>query len=253
MSRKKTDSAIEHRITFGDLERREMREVLTIIKKEKKIQNITVGVKSAAVVGVAGLGVYVGYLGVLAYLASKDEIEDWWQTVLGIPAALWNWQAGSKTCIDPETGKESQCPKTHNGVDNPLSGWPVVGGLFNLGMWTGNTQYLQDLAAGGQTPVGPAAEEPKPSAAWNQYVADNPELGLDPDWMPGPTWTREAAEAAAAAAAAEREAAEEAAAAAAAAAAAEEEIAAQEAAGMPCPGGFRPDLPCSHPMNRIVS
>ena len=247
MSRKKTDSAIEHRITLGDLERREMREVLTIVKKQKKIQNITSGVKGAAVVTVAGVGVYVGYLGVLAFVSVKDEMAGFMETITGAPAALWNWAAGSKTCIDPETGVASQCPKTHNGVDNPLSGWPVAGGLFNLGMWAGNTDYLQDLAAGGHVVAG---DEPAPSAEWNAYVAANPELDLDPDFIPGPSWVREAAEAEAARAAAEAKAEAEAAAAAAAAAAAQAELDAQEAAGMPCPGAPYPHLPCSDRKNR---
>jgi len=247
MSRKKTDSAIEYRITLGDYERREMREVLTLVKKEKKFQNISIGLKSTAVIGVAGAGVFVGYLGVLAYLATKDEIENWWNAVIGAPAALWNWQAGSKTCIDPETGVEYQCPKTHNGVPNPLSGIPIIGGLFNLGMWSGNTEYLQDLAAGGGVVAG---DTPAPSAAWNAYVAAHPELDLDPDFIPGPTWVRAEAEAEAERAAAEAEAEAAAAAAAAEAAAAEEEIAEQEEAGMPCPGAPRPDLPCNHRFNR---
>jgi len=307
MSRKKTDSAVEHRITLGDLERREMRQVLKLAKTEKTILNVTNGVKAAAVVGVAGAGIYVGYLGILAYAAVKDGIDDVIgtikQTVHDVPISFYNWTAGSKSQIDPETGIEYIVPKEvvdESGlvIKNPAGGYPVFGGLVYLGMWAGNTfNPFDEAPTNGDT--APARPDVPPDGTWyGPHVPGHPDYDawiagdyqmtlaeynkwqtiLQAERMREQNEARRAAEQAAAEERAEedpvtsgeggpswvqaereaeerrRKEAEEAANReadrAAAEAEAEREREEQEAAGMPCPGAPRPDLPCNHRFNR---
>lgn len=135
--------------------------------------------KTAATVGAIGAGVYVGYLGVLAYAAVKDGAEDVMaaikQTAHDVPISFWNWTAGSKSVIDPETGVEYIVPKTvtdANGtvIENP--GWtvPIGGGLTYLGMWIGNR--LNPVTAAGYNPNLPP--EPVPSA-YGPHVPGHPD------------------------------------------------------------------------------
>lgn len=157
MSRKKTDQAIEHRITLGDLERREMRDLLRVAKRRENINSTISGVKAAGLLSVAALGVGVGYLGVKAYAGVKDGIGDVLEnienTVKNGPVNAWNFMAGSETKPDPETGVEYIVPKTvvnqkGQNVANPLWTVPVVGGLFYAGMKIGEANPLPDWTTG---------------------------------------------------------------------------------------------------------
>jgi len=64
MSRKKTDQAIEHRITFGDLERRELRQV---IKRDSLRKDIETGSKVVQQVAVSGALIGTAYLGYMSF------------------------------------------------------------------------------------------------------------------------------------------------------------------------------------------
>lgn len=185
MSRKKTDSAIEHRVTLGDYERRELKSMLSLAKKEKQITNISNGVKTVATVGVIGAGVYVGYLGVLAYAAVKDGVEDVIgaikQTAHEVPISFWNWTTGSKSYFNPETGEEFIVPKTvtdDNGlvIENPAWQVPGFGGLTYLGMLIGNA--WNPITAAGYDPNADQSQPPTtPEETWLEWI-----MRTDPDY-----------------------------------------------------------------------
>jgi hypothetical protein len=146
MSRRRTDSAIEHRITLGDYERRELKQILAVSKKTKQTENVITSVKAGAFVAAAGAGVFVGYLGVLAYAAVKDGLESALDAITGkvksVPISFFNWVAGSKSYIDPETGIEYIVPKTvtdANGtvIENNIR-IPILGGINYVIMLFGN-------------------------------------------------------------------------------------------------------------------
>ena len=78
MSRKKTDKVIEHRITFGDLERRELKQTLDAYQRQQKIKNFS---ETGRIVLVGGAVVGVGYLGIITWRAINELLEwDWWRT-----------------------------------------------------------------------------------------------------------------------------------------------------------------------------
>ncbi len=77
MGRKKVDKVVEHRITFGDLERRELKQTLDAYQYQQKIKNYT---ETGRIVLVGGAIAGVGYLGVVTWRAINDLLEwDWWQ------------------------------------------------------------------------------------------------------------------------------------------------------------------------------
>ena len=69
MARKATDKVIEHRITFGDLERREFKQSMDSYQLVSKA-NAARAALIPVVVGGAGIG--VAYLGIKAYAAIND-------------------------------------------------------------------------------------------------------------------------------------------------------------------------------------
>ena len=187
--------------------------MLKVAKKEKQIQNISNGVKTAATVGVIGAGVYVGYLGVLAYAAVKDGLDDVIgtikQTAHEVPLSFWGWTTGSKKWKNPETGEEFFVPKTvtdDNGlvIENPAWRVPGFGGLTYLGMLAGNA--FNPVTAAGYDP-NTDQSQPPPTETWQQWI-----MRTDPDYdFENDEWSEAylakvaAAQAAAAAAAAEQD------------------------------------------------
>ena len=123
-----------------------MRQILALQKKEKQTENIITSVKAGAFVAAGAAGVYVAYLGVLAYSAAKDGIEDALGTIKetahSVPISFFNWISGSKSYVDPETGIEYIVPKTvtdANGtvIENNIR-IPILGGVNYLIMKFGN-------------------------------------------------------------------------------------------------------------------
>ena len=128
------------------MERRELRQVLTLAKKEKQTENIITSIKAGAYVAAGAAGVYVAYLGVLAYAGVKDGLEDALGTIKetahSVPISFFNWISGSKSYVDPETGIEYIVPKTvtdANGtvIENNIR-IPILGGVNYLIMKFGN-------------------------------------------------------------------------------------------------------------------
>lgn len=149
MARKATDKVIEHRITFGDLERREFKQSMDAYQRN---MNITAGINAGRAVlytgAAAGIGI-VGYIGIKLYASLNDDfetIQDYWNN-------FWNAVNGTKDETDPETGETTTVPNTVTSptgrtfesndpdrtgeIKNPIAGWPIAGGLFWLGMKAG--------------------------------------------------------------------------------------------------------------------
>ncbi len=61
MPRKAPNQVIEHRITFGDLERREFKQTLDLHQKQQRINNIVDGSKAVLYTGGAGVIAWLGY------------------------------------------------------------------------------------------------------------------------------------------------------------------------------------------------
>ena len=161
MARKATDKVIEHRITFGDLERREFKQSMDAYQRNMNFQaGINAG-RSVMYAGVAaGIGV-VGYLGVKVYAAIMDNEDTIKETV----TELWDKLNGTKTETDPLTGEDTTVPATVQSptgrtfddnttgeISNPAAGIPIVGGLFHAGMKIGQLSFL-GAQAGGPKPL----------------------------------------------------------------------------------------------------
>lgn len=61
MPRKAPNQVIEHRITFGDLERKEFKQTLDLHQKQQRIDNIVDGSKAVLFTGGAGVIAWLGY------------------------------------------------------------------------------------------------------------------------------------------------------------------------------------------------
>ncbi len=131
MPRAKTTEVIEHRITFGDLERKELKETLDLLDKDRKWNlGLKTAVGSAAVVGAVGIG-YMGYLALLGIHGFVDKVTD------PLKEAIWGKETYPSKDIpadpqqwvnrDPDTGERI----------NPMHPVPVAGGLVGLGMRIG--------------------------------------------------------------------------------------------------------------------
>lgn len=161
MARKATDKVIEHRITFGDLERREFKQSMDAYQRN---MNFQAGINAGRSVMYAGAAVgigFVAYLGVKVFAAineNEDAISE------AINNAINNIN-GTKTETDPTTGKNVTVPATVQSptgrtfdenttgeISNPAAGIPVVGGLFYGGMKLGQLSLL-GAKVGGPSPV----------------------------------------------------------------------------------------------------
>ena len=161
MARKATDKVIEHRITFGDLERREFKQSMDAYQRN---MNFQAGINAGRSVMYAGAAVgigFVAYLGVKVFAAineNEDAISE------AISNAI-NTINGTKTETNPITGEEETVAATVQSptgrtfddnetgeIVNPAAGIPVVGGLFHAGMKIGQISFL-GAKVGGPTPV----------------------------------------------------------------------------------------------------
>ena len=151
MARKATDKVIEHRITFGDLERREFKQSMDAYQRN---MNFKAGINAGRAVlytgAAAGIGV-VAYLAVKVYSSINDD-----QTTIGqYWDDFWNSINGTKTETNPETGESETVPSTVQSptgrtfddnttgeIENPAAGIPVIGGLFYTGMKIGQISLL---------------------------------------------------------------------------------------------------------------
>tara|TARA_Y100000004_G_scaffold11851_1_gene12875 strand:+ start:954 stop:1460 length:507 start_codon:yes stop_codon:yes gene_type:complete len=161
MARRKVDKTVEHRITFGDLERREFKQSMDAYQRNMNLQAGINGGRVVMYAGVAaGIGL-VGYLGVKVYASIfdvegglKESVED-----------FWNKLNGTKFEHDPETGETTTVPNTVQSptgrtfdendtgeIANPAAGIPVIGGLFYTGMKIGQLSFL-GTKYGGPQPV----------------------------------------------------------------------------------------------------
>lgn len=144
MARRKVDKTIEHRITFGDLERREFKQSMDAYQRNMNLQAGINGGRAVLYAGVAaGIGA-VGYLGVKLYAAIQENSG----TIEESVEELWNKLNGTKTETDPETGETTTVPNTVQSptdtgeISNPAAGIPVIGGLFYTGMKIGQISFL---------------------------------------------------------------------------------------------------------------
>jgi len=161
MARRKVDKTIEHRITFGDLERREFKQSMDAYQRN---MNLTAGINTGRAILYTGAAAGIG---VVAYLAVKlyGEINDDTTTIGQYWDDFWNVTNGTKTVTDPETGETSKAPATVESptgrtfdendtgeIENPAAGIPVIGGLFYGGMKLGQLSFF-GAKFGGPKPV----------------------------------------------------------------------------------------------------
>lgn len=157
MARRKVDKTIEHRITLGDLERREFKQSMDAYQRN---MNISAGINGGRAIlytgAAAGIGI-VGYLAVKLYANFTQDgstLNEYWDN-------FWNGLNGTKTETNPETGEEETVPNTVQSpsgrtfddnttgeISNPAAGIPVIGGLFYTGMKIGQISYLGARAGG---------------------------------------------------------------------------------------------------------
>ncbi len=132
MPRKAPTEVIEHRITFGDYERKEIKEALDINDKQKTVDTVVKG-GTAVLVGGTIIGAeYITYLGLQGIFGFMDIVTDplkeiifgkeTYETSSEPPANPDDW-----VNRDPETGERI----------NPVHNVPVMGGLVGLGIKAG--------------------------------------------------------------------------------------------------------------------
>lgn len=164
MARKATDKVIEHRITFGDLERREFKQSMDAYQRN---MNFNAGINAGRSVMYAGAAVgigFVAYLGVKVFAAINDNQEPIKEAIQN----AINTINGTKTETNPITGEEETVPATVESptgrtfesddpertgeIQNPAAGIPVIGGLFYGGMKVGQLSFL-GAQYGGPKPI----------------------------------------------------------------------------------------------------
>ncbi len=142
MPRKAPNQVIEHRITFGELERREIKQTLDNYQKTQKFKlGADIGKTAAVTAGAVGIGYLtflglgvigegLGYVGdVITEVRGKAE-----EVVFGkktyptknVPQNPDDWVGR-----DPDTGERI----------NPVSKVPVMGGLVGLGIGLGEGTF----------------------------------------------------------------------------------------------------------------
>ena len=131
MPRAKTTEVIEHRITFGDLERKELKEHLDLMDKDRKFNLYAkTAVGTGAVVAAAGIG-FLGYIALQGIFGFVDRVSE------PVKNAIYgketyptkNVPANPNDYVnrDPDTGERI----------NPVHEVPVMGGLVGLGIQLG--------------------------------------------------------------------------------------------------------------------
>ena len=143
MPRAKTTEVIEHRITFGDLERKELKETLDLIDKDRKFNLYAkTAVGTGAVVAAASIG-YLGYIALQGIFGFVDRVSE------PVKNAIYgketyptqNVPANPQDYVnrDPDTGERI----------NPVHEVPFMGGLVGLGIQIGEAipvgSFISDI------------------------------------------------------------------------------------------------------------
>jgi hypothetical protein len=131
MPRAKITECIEHRITFGDLERKELKEHLDLLDKDRKFNLYA---KTAVGTGAVLAGAWVGYMGYIALQGIFGFVDRVSEPVNDIifgkeTYPTKNVPANPNDYVnrDPDTGERI----------NPVHEVPVMGGLVGLGIQIG--------------------------------------------------------------------------------------------------------------------
>ena len=143
MPRKAPTQVIEHRITLGDYERKEIKEALDVRDRQVMIDNVLNGSKAVLQVGGLIASAYIGYLGWMAINGIADEVgptlkeivfgKETYPTKSPPPENPDDW-----VNRDPETGERI----------NPVSNVPIMGGLVGLGIKAGEAVPVGSWIAG---------------------------------------------------------------------------------------------------------
>jgi len=143
MPRAKTTEVIEHRITFGDLERKELKETLDLIDRDRKFNIYAkTAIGTGAVVTAAGIG-YLGYIALQGIFGFVDRVSE------PVKNAIYGKETYPTKNVpsnpqdyvnrDPDTGERI----------NPVHEVPVMGGLVGLGIQIGEAFPVGSYAAQG--------------------------------------------------------------------------------------------------------
>ncbi len=143
MPRAKTTEVIEHRITFGDLERKELKETLDLMDKDRKFNIYAkAAVGTGAVVAAAGIG-YLGYIALQGIYGFVDVVSE------PVKNAIYGKETYPTKNVpsnpqdyvnrDPDTGERI----------NPVHEVPIMGGLVGLGIQMGEAipvgSFISDI------------------------------------------------------------------------------------------------------------
>ena len=143
MPRAKTTEVIEHRITFGDLERKELKETLDLIDRDRKFNIYAkTAVGTGAVVAAAGIG-YLGYIALQGIYGFVDVVSE------PVKNAIYGKETYPTQNVpsnpqdyvnrDPDTGERI----------NPVHEVPIMGGLVGLGIQIGEAipvgSFISDI------------------------------------------------------------------------------------------------------------
>ena len=171
MARKKVDKVIEHRITFGDLERREFKQSMDSYQLMSKVAAVEKAIIPVAVTAIGAGAVYVGikaYATVNSFLET-DPLDVVEETVKGWGRAPFDW-IKDKTGIDltPDFLEEtiSYTPPQEK-IEGLTFLWPPDGQYYFAFQWSIQLSKWQNANPDKQVPDGVTLEEAQEILAIN--------------------------------------------------------------------------------------
>lgn len=165
MPKRKPDQVVTHRIEFNEKER----DMLQAVTFSKTVNNLMIPVAVTAGVGAAA---YISYKAFKEITGWGEDIVDELQEIINTDV---NFIDGAKPvpAIEAVVGKKTYMDKNGNQYKNPFAGWPVLGSI------AGSAINIE-IAARDKFGTTPPNDGPNPSAAWDAYVAANPDKNLIP-------------------------------------------------------------------------
>jgi len=182
MARKKVDKVIEHRITFGDLERREFKQSMDSYQLMSKVAAVEKAIIPLAVTAIGAGAVYVGvkaYATVNSFLQT-DPLEVIEETVKGWGRAPFDWLK-DKTGLDltPDFLEETTpyAPPQEK-IEGVTFYWPPDGQYYFAFTWANKFSKWKNANPDKDLPEGltQAEAEAALQAAINIAMKSNPFL-----------------------------------------------------------------------------
>jgi len=141
MPRKAPNQVIEHRVTFGDLERKEFKQTLDNLQKQQQLNFYADAGKTALyTAGAVGIG-YLTFLGLGAIAGGLGYVGDIVDDVRSkTKEVIFGKETYPTSTPMPPDGGVGRDPDTGERI-NPVSEVPVMGGLVGLGIKLGEGSF----------------------------------------------------------------------------------------------------------------